>query len=128
MSSFGIRELLLARSVPLGRDETFDRLVTKLSELGFEIVRQDRTNFEIVAHGFCLLNSRILWRSYADKLFIQLIESEGRTRVEVFAIPNVLTQKTERRRYALRRTDRLRLVEGHPAPLTLSRSAPIVMF
>ena len=112
----------------MGRDETFDRLVTKLSELGFEIVRQDRTNFEIVAHGFCLLNSRILWRSYADKLFIQLIESEGRTRVEVFAIPNVLTQKTERRRYALRRTDRLRLVEGPPAPLTLSRSAPIVMF
>jgi hypothetical protein len=127
MSSFGIRELLLARSVPLGRDETFDRLVTKLSELGFEIVRQDRTNFEIVAHGFCLLNSRILWRSYADKLFIQLIESEGRTRVEVFAIPNVLTQKpsAEDMRSG---ADRLRLVEGHPAPLTLSRSAPIVMF
>jgi hypothetical protein len=74
--------------------EVFEGLISILDGHGYAIVSKDRDKGVIVIRYLALAMNMLLWRCWSDKVMIRTTtDSPNKTRVDVYAIPNMFRVK-----------------------------------
>lgn len=92
-----LRELVGSFTLNADGDAAFDELVSAIKAAGLPVQHANKLKREVVIRCLTRPISLLLWRSWTDKLLFTVAAGKsGRTRVNVYAIPNLLKVKRAR--------------------------------
>ena len=85
-----VKEPIATFIYSLDFDNTYDKLVSKLKEMGLPIEKEDRKKGKILVYCAVELIDWVFWRADSKELLFEIRQiEENRTKVGIFGIPGI---------------------------------------
>ena len=92
-----LRETVDSFTYEMSYDNAYDMLISKLADVGVKIEDENKGKGEIKATILAKVVDMVIWRCWSDRIIFALRSvDERKTRVDVYAIPNLFRIKARK--------------------------------